>query len=206
MATATTTLIVACNRWTNGQYDEGRVFVYYGSPAGLGATPNWLAESNQTMAYYGFAVSTAGDVNGDGYDDIVVGAGASYTVGMNKAFVYLGSPTGLSCGTGCPVDATAAAAWTFSSDQSGANLGWAAGTAGDVNDDGFSDVLVGAPLYDEGGRPDAGKVWVSRFQYRAEQHADLVRGRGSGRRPVGLCARHSGGCERRWSRRCLHRG
>ncbi len=153
-------VIVACNRWTNGQYDEGRVFVYYGSPAGLGGTPNWSAEGNQTMAYYGYAVGTAGDVNGDGYDDIIVGAGASYTVGMNEAFVYLGSPMGLSCGTGCPVDATAAAAWTFSSDQSGANLGWAAGTAGDVNDDGFSDVLVGAPLYDEGGRPDAGKVWV----------------------------------------------
>lgn len=154
-------IIVGAGRWNGGQYDEGRVFVYYGSPAGPAATANWSAESNQHMAYYGWAVSTAGDVNGDGYDDIIVGSGdfdnGQYDEG--RVFVYLGSDTGLSCGTGCPVDATAAAAWTFESDQSNAGPGIAVGTAGDVNGDGFDDVIVGARQYDDA-LSDEGMAWV----------------------------------------------
>ncbi len=153
-------VIVSMGRWSNGQYDEGRVNVYYGSPTGLSVTPNWMVEGNQYRGYFGATPGTAGDVNGDGYDDVIIGSGASYGVGKNTAFVYLGSPTGLSCGTGCPVDATAAAAWTFTSSQATANVGGAVATAGDLNGDGFSDVLVAAPLYDEGGRTDAGMVWA----------------------------------------------
>ena len=153
-------VIVATGRWSNGEYDEGRVSVYYGSSNGLAPTPNWTAESNQVQAYFG-NVSSTGDVNGDGYDDIIVGA-----VGFRnpapwegKAFVYLGSATGLSCGAGCPVDATAAAAWTFESDQNNAELGAAVGAAGDVNGDGFDDVIVGAHQYDDI-LSDEGKAWV----------------------------------------------
>jgi hypothetical protein len=153
-------VIVTTGRWSNSQTDEGRVLVYYGSTAGLGATPNWTAEGNRVRGYFGHMPGTAGDVNGDGYDDIIVGAGASYGVGFNKAFVYLGSPTGLSCGAGCPVDATAAAAWTFTIPQATANVGGGVGTAGDLNGDGYSDVLVGAPLYDDGAKVDAGMVWA----------------------------------------------
>ncbi len=154
-------VIVGAARWNGGLYDEGRVFVYYGSPAGLGATANWSAESNQYMAYYGWAVSTAGDVNGDGYDDIIVGAG-DFDHGQNnegRTFVYLGSAAGLSCGAGCPVDATAAAAWTFESDQNNAGPGTVVGAAGDVNDDGFDDVIVGAYQFDDT-LSDEGKAWV----------------------------------------------
>ena len=154
-------VIVGAARWNGGLYDEGRVFVYYGSLAGLGATANWSAEGNQYMAYYGWAVSTAGDVNDDGYDDIIVGAG-DFDYGQTnegRAFVYLGSDTGLSCGTGCPVDATAAAAWTFESDQNNAGPGVAVGTAGDVNGDGFDDVIVGARQYNDA-LSDEGKAWV----------------------------------------------
>jgi hypothetical protein len=57
-----------------------------------------MAESDQTSAHFGTSVGTAGDVNGDGYADVVVGADL-YDNGQNdegRAFVYHGSPGGLS--------------------------------------------------------------------------------------------------------------
>src|SRR5688572_31195204 len=47
----------------------------------------------------------------------------------------------------------------WSSDVCSSDLGFAAASAGDVNGDGYDDVIVGAPTYDEG-LVDAGKVWV----------------------------------------------
>jgi hypothetical protein len=67
-------VIVGAPYYDNGETDEGRAYVYHGSSSGLSATANWTAESNQASAYFGYSVSTAGDVNGDGYADVIVGA------------------------------------------------------------------------------------------------------------------------------------
>lgn len=58
----------------NGQTDEGRAFVYLGSAAGLSAVADWTAESDQASAQFGFSVATAGDVNSDGFSDVIVAA------------------------------------------------------------------------------------------------------------------------------------
>ncbi len=67
--------------------------MYNGSPTGLSSLPNWTGESNQASAYYGMSVSTAGDVNGDGYSDIIVGASLYDNSETNEgmAFVYYGN-------------------------------------------------------------------------------------------------------------------
>ncbi|MFH0980802.1 MAG: integrin alpha [Planctomycetota bacterium] len=132
-------LIVGAYRYDNGQTDEGRAFLYYGSPSGLSATANWTAEGNQDSARFGISAGTAGDVNGDGYSDVIVGA-YFYDNGQaneGRAFVYHGSATGLSTTSN----------WTAESNQDGALFGWSVATAGDVNNDGYSDVIVGAYLY-----------------------------------------------------------
>jgi hypothetical protein len=67
-------VIVGADGFGNGENNEGRSFVYYGGASGLSATPSWTAESDQANASFGYAVSTAGDVNGDGYSDVIVGA------------------------------------------------------------------------------------------------------------------------------------
>ncbi|MGB7114944.1 MAG: integrin alpha, partial [Anaerolineales bacterium] len=106
----------------------------------LATSPNWTAESDQVNANFGYSVRTAGDVNGDGYSDVIVGA-PLYDGGHDnegRAYVYHGSPTGLATSHN----------WTAESDQADARFGYSVGTAGDVNGDGYSDVIVGAPYYD----------------------------------------------------------
>jgi hypothetical protein len=85
-------VIVGADRYDNGQKDEGRAFVYYGSEAGLSKTPNWTAEGDQALAYFGGSVATAGDVNGDGSSELIIGAWF-YDSGQaeeGKAFVFHG--------------------------------------------------------------------------------------------------------------------
>lgn len=142
--------IITSAYYDNGQTDEGRVFVYYGSSAGLGTAPSWTAESDQMNANC-YSGNGAGDVNGDGYDDVIVGAHL-YDNGQTdegKVFVYYGSATGLSLTPD----------WSAESDQAGSVFGISVASAGDVNSDGFYDVIIGANLYDNG-QTDEGKVFV----------------------------------------------
>lgn len=81
---------------------------------------NTFLQSNQIGALMGFSVSGAGDVNGDGYDDVVIGA-----------FVYDNGQT------------DEGAAFVHDGGSRGINPTTVA-NAGDINNDGFSDVIVGA--------------------------------------------------------------
>jgi hypothetical protein len=135
-------VIVGARLFDNGQTDEGRAYVYHGSASGLSTTPNWTAESNQASAEFGFSVASAGDVNGDGFSDVIVGAWLFDNPEPNegRAFVYHGSASGLST----------TANWTAESNQAGAQFGVSVASAGDVNGDGYSDVIVGAHLFTNG--------------------------------------------------------
>nr|MCU0253129.1 integrin alpha [Acidobacteriota bacterium] len=144
-------LLVGAPYYDGGQTDEGRAFLYRGGPDGLATTASWSAESNQANARFGLAVGRAGDVNGDGYADLVIGAPA-YDNGQTdegRVFVYHGAPSG-PAGT---------AAFTFECDQSNAQCGYAVAGAGDVNGDGYADAVVGAPYYDNG-QTDEGRAVV----------------------------------------------
>ncbi len=144
-------VLVAAPYFDNGQTNEGRVLLFDGSAAGLGTTPAWQAEGNQVGASFGYAVATAGDVNGDGYADVAIGA--PYfdlaLVDEGAVFVYHGGKGGL----------PAAASWTSSGGQAGARFGVALASAADTQGDGYSDLVVGAPYFDNG-QVDEGRAFL----------------------------------------------
>jgi predicted lipoprotein with Yx(FWY)xxD motif len=87
----------------------------------------------------GFSVSGAGDVNNDGFDDLIVGAHFDDNNGAESgsARVFSG--------------ADGAILYTFNGDSAGDALGISVSGAGDVNNDGFDDLIVGASGDDNNG-------------------------------------------------------
>ena len=127
---------VASPFFDNSETDEGMVWVFYGSSSGPKTTA-WIAESNQNNAYFGMSVNSLGDVNADGYDDLIVGAN-NYDSQKGAVFVWYGSANGLNSGLdGDPSNADWKAVNTNAT-----GFGIYCGTPGDVNGDGYDDVLA----------------------------------------------------------------
>jgi hypothetical protein len=126
-------------------FDAGEAFVYFGP--GLTAVAGLTEPTPQGGAWFG-AVCT-GDVNGDGFDDVVGGAHFADVGGLMDAgriSVFLGP--GLT--TVLPL--------TQPTPEAGARFTPA--STGDVNGDGFDDVVAGAPYADVGGVANAGEAFV----------------------------------------------
>ncbi len=120
----------------------GRVFVYFGSPGVHSNTPPSQVLAAETAIagahWFGYSVSTASDVNRDGFTDVLVGAplySRSFQ-DQGACYLYYGSPTGLHSNTVLRLEGLGA----------NAQFGFAVAGTADVDGDGFSDVLVGAPF------------------------------------------------------------
>ncbi|MBV6479509.1 MAG: hypothetical protein HGGPFJEG_02283 [Ignavibacteria bacterium] len=109
----------------------GRAYIFFG-----GVSMNNIADvtmtGEATLTYFGGSVSEAGDVNSDGYSDVIVGA-YGYSSNTGRAYIYYG---GASMNNASDV--------TMTGEAVNNNFGYSVSSAGDVNGDGYSDVIVGA--------------------------------------------------------------
>lgn len=135
-------VLIGADRASDLVYRAGCVYLYLGGRGGLGYEPAWVTSGTVNGDRYGSAIAGNGDLNGDGYDDLAVGA---YRFSSDKAeadegivYVYFGGPDGPDTQPD----------WIMQGNQKGAEFGYALSMAGDVNGDGFGDLLVGARYYD----------------------------------------------------------
>lgn len=112
------------------------------------------------MDFSGWSVSSAGDVNGDGLDDVIVGALYASATGdyAGQSYVVFGKADG----TAVELSAVAAGFGGFViNGKDGLDLaGTSVSSAGDVNGDGLADLIVGAALADNSFRVDVGESYV----------------------------------------------
>lgn len=135
-----------------GRTDAGQTYVVFGSPTLTGAIElatdaDITINGIDTFDSSGASVSS-GDVNGDGMDDIIIGAPDA---AGGQSYVVFGSATlsdaiELSTGADITMNGIGRAGWSVS--------------AGDINGDGFDDIIIGALDANPGGRSSAGQSYV----------------------------------------------
>src|ERR687886_454289 len=155
----------------NGSSDAGQSYVVFGSNSGFGAgldlstldgSNGFAINGIVANDYSGFSVSSASDVNGDGFDDLIIGAIGADPNGISSAgqsYVVFGSNSGFGAGldlstldgsNGFAINGIAAY------DQSGLSVS----SASDVNGDGFDDLIIGTRFADPNGIHFAGQSYV----------------------------------------------
>ncbi|MCA3562363.1 MAG: FG-GAP repeat protein, partial [Aestuariivirga sp.] len=141
---------------------SGVAYVVFGKTGGFGTNLN-LSTLNGTTGFRisgeekgdvaGASVSAAGDVNGDGYDDLLVGASGVSTNGKGggggafntagAAYVVFGKASGYTANLNLST-LNGANGFQLNGILKADSTGWSVSSAGDINGDGFDDVIVGA--------------------------------------------------------------
>ncbi len=96
----------------------------------VATSPAWISPTGDREAHLGSSVAGGGDVNRDGYDDVLVGAEGYYGLSSTQAYLFYGTRNGLE----------SQPAWHT---ENGSMVSF----AGDVNGDGFSDAIIGKDRY-----------------------------------------------------------
>ncbi|AOY82242.2 hypothetical protein BJP36_22385 [Moorena producens JHB] len=163
--------------------NPGKAYVVFGgtqAPGGsldlstLDGTNGFLLTSSVAGNLAGFSVTSAGDINGDGIKDFAIGVPGSDSPltdnsSAGKTYVVFG-------GSGVGATGTLDLSSIPSSDPKtgfvingidegssldlGDRAGWSVSDAGDVNGDGVSDLIIGAPFVDTGAQTDVGQAYV----------------------------------------------
>ena len=144
-----------------GISSAGESYVFFGKASGytpsidlsgLNGTNGFVLTGNDPNDFSGYSVSTAGDVNGDGIDDVIVGAPRAQitTFGQGESYVVYGKTSGFSTSIDL-LSLNASQGFSIIGIDNVDYSGRSVSNAGDVNGDGYDDLIIGAPNADVGG-------------------------------------------------------
>ena len=123
-----------------------------------------MINGEATNDWSGFSVSSAGDVNGDGLDDLIVGAWGADPSGKSeagKSYVVFGKANGSAIDLSTIANANnPLGGFVINGEAAGDQSGFSVSSAGDVNGDGLDDLIVSSYQADPNGRLSAGKSYV----------------------------------------------
>ncbi|MBA5249257.1 MAG: hypothetical protein FE834_06975, partial [Gammaproteobacteria bacterium] len=143
---------------------KGKSYVVFGKTSGTAinlsditsasGTGGFLITGEKAADYIGFSVSSAGDVNGDGLDDLIVGTSLA-----NKSYVVFGKDDGTAVNIGDIASASGTGGFIINGESESDRSGYSVSSAGDVNGDGLDDLIIGAIAADPNG-DGSGKSYV----------------------------------------------
>ncbi len=138
-------IIVGAPRFPLNDNGTGRAYIFYGPVTGtkIATDANAILFGENLNDSFGQSVAGAGDVNGDGKADVIVGADQLFNQGSGKAYVFQGPLAGSIQAVNASAILTGEAAQNL--------FGTSVASAGDFNGDGIGDVIVGAPSNGAGG-------------------------------------------------------
>ena len=163
-------LIIGAFRAGPHGINSGASYVVFGHAGGFAANldlsalngANGFKISGEAAGdYAGRSVASAGDINGDGFADLIIGANYAdpHGIGSGASYVVFGKAGGFTPNLELST-LSGANGFKISGNAVGDHIGVSVASGGDVNDDGFSDLLIGANGADPAGRAEAGSSYV----------------------------------------------
>jgi Ca2+-binding RTX toxin-like protein len=161
----------------------GAAYVVYGKASGFAASIDLSALNDSTglrlagvgeQDQTGISVASAGDFNGDGYDDVIVGARNAFTNGdwAGASYVVFGRASGNPASINLSA-LTGTNGFELRGARANDHSGVSVASAGDVNGDGFADLIVGAPRSYQDGRYAGSSYVVFGKAYNFETTLEL---------------------------------
>ena len=155
---------------------KGAIEIFWGSQTSISSIADLELSGSASGDNFGSSIANAGDVNGDGFDDLIVGS--------SGAVDSLGWPTGITSVYFGGNHTHSNPNWTVDGEDSGDKFGGRVSSAGDVNNDGFDDILITSTWFTQSGGegkvylflgsstgPESTKIWSTRGYWQ-----DVVQG------------------------------
>jgi Ca2+-binding RTX toxin-like protein len=149
-------IVGAYKGYSGGTFYAGQSYVVFGKASGFSAnielsgldgTDGFSLNGEEVGDYSGYSVSSAGDVNGDGFDDLIIGARRNDPTGTaeynGSSYIVFGKASGFVASLDLST-LDGSDGFKLAGEEDYSDSGFSVSSAGDVNGDGFDDVIIGA--------------------------------------------------------------